>query len=69
MTLTLTFFMLILLRLMLEVSQDLWFDRGIPSVISTEEHLRCLSSVLINEILPRLHIEQFYQADVDEVVQ
>jgi len=43
--------------------------KGIPSLITSEIHLNSIYSVLKEEIIPKLKLEEFYQIDREEVLK
>jgi len=52
-----------------EISQGKWETRGIPSLINSEIHLNSIYSILKDEIIPKLKLEEFYQIDREEVLK
>uniref|UniRef100_A0A915PA76 Glycogen debranching enzyme glucanotransferase domain-containing protein n=1 Tax=Meloidogyne floridensis TaxID=298350 RepID=A0A915PA76_9BILA len=50
-----------------EISQGKWEMKGIPALINSEIHLNSIYSILKEEIIPKLKLEEFYQIDREEV--
>ncbi|CAK5035876.1 unnamed protein product [Meloidogyne enterolobii] len=52
-----------------EISQGKWENRGIPALINSEIHLNSIYSILKDEIIPKLKLEEFYQIDREEALK
>ncbi|GAB1601007.1 glycogen debranching enzyme-like isoform X1 [Argonauta hians] len=52
----------------LEVCQGKWTDKGVPSVIDNEEHLKAIKHHLHTEVFPKYRIYEFFLCDVDEAI-
>ncbi|CAK5018372.1 unnamed protein product [Meloidogyne enterolobii] len=52
-----------------EISQGKWEMKGIPPLINSEIHLNSIYSVLKEEIIPKLKLEEFFQIDREETLK
>ncbi|XP_038048621.1 glycogen debranching enzyme-like [Patiria miniata] len=48
----------------LEVIDGKWTKHGVPSIIKSEEHIENIRSVLVDKVLPKYKLEEYYQLDV-----
>ncbi|XP_065200578.1 glycogen debranching enzyme isoform X2 [Planococcus citri] len=52
----------------MEVSKGLWELNGIPEIVCNEEHLNAIRYALLENVLPKVKIEELYIVDVDSIV-
>jgi glycogen debranching enzyme len=56
-------------NLTVEIGLGNYAEKGIPSRIKSEKHIQALGRLLKDELLPALHLHEFYLANVDELVK
>jgi len=59
----------VLQNLSIDVSMGKYADKGIPSRIKAEKQVQLLGKLLKEELLPALHLHEFYLADVEGLVK
>ena len=53
----------------IEISEKKWKNRGIPSAVTTGEHLQAIRNVLFDQVLTKPRVEELYQVDVEKMLQ
>ncbi|CAD5212798.1 unnamed protein product [Bursaphelenchus okinawaensis] len=52
-----------------EIGENKWADRGIPAELNAGHHLEAVRHALYTEVLPKIRIEEFFQVDVNSVLE
>uniref|UniRef100_A0A915IB28 Glycogen debranching enzyme n=1 Tax=Romanomermis culicivorax TaxID=13658 RepID=A0A915IB28_ROMCU len=50
-----------------QVAENFYENRGLPALITTEDHLNAMRSILRDEILPPYKFSEFFQLNVDRI--
>lgn len=53
----------------IDVGRGKYQEDGVPNIISCEEHLTLLEEILLKKVVPDLKLWEFFQVDVDAILQ
>ncbi|CAH1775348.1 unnamed protein product [Owenia fusiformis] len=59
----------ILWHFSMEVAEGVWTENGIPPEINSECHLQAVQNVLLDKVIPKSNLNEFFILDVDSVLE